>query len=124
MMEQPHLTQLSEQEKDQLILDLLKYISQMEQKIKQLEERLSKDSHNSSKPPSSDGYHKPNPQSRRNKEKGKKKVGGQPGHPGKTLNRTEHPNFIVEHDPERCWRCTHTLSTHDRVVGYESRQVY
>ena len=35
-------------------------------RIAELEDQLHKDSHNSSKPPSSDGYEKPSPKSQRN----------------------------------------------------------
>ena len=49
-------------------------------KIKELEEKLNKNSQNSSKPQSSDGYKKPRPVS--NREKSGKKPGAQPGHKG------------------------------------------
>lgn len=49
-------------------------------RIAELEEQLHKDSHNSSKPPSSDGYEKPAPKSQR-KTSGKR-AGGQTGHKG------------------------------------------
>jgi len=48
-----------------------------------LQESLSLTSHNSSKPPSTDGYLKPKPKSLRVKTG--KKTGGQPGHTGATL---------------------------------------
>lgn len=38
-------------------------IQRLENRISELEEQLHKDSHNSSKPPSSDGYEKPSPKS-------------------------------------------------------------
>ena len=49
-------------------------------KVTELEEQLHKDSHNSSKPPSSDGYEKPAPKSQRTTSG--KKAGGQNGHKG------------------------------------------
>ena len=42
-------------------------------RIAELEERLHKNSHNSSKPPSTDGYEKPSPKSQR-KKSGKKQA--------------------------------------------------
>ena len=119
----PELTKLTETEKDQLIIAQAKLIQRLEQKIKQLEERVSKNSSNSSKPPSSDGFNKPDPKSRRHKNKQKKKVGGQKGHPGSTLKRTEHPTVITHHDPVCCGLCSHSLLNATRL-GYESRQVY
>lgn len=49
-------------------------------RIAELEEQLHKDSHNSSKPPSTDGYEKPSPKSQR--KKSSKKAGDQIGHKG------------------------------------------
>ena len=47
-------------------------------RIAELEEQLHKNSHNSSKPTSTDGYEKPSPKSQR--KKSGKKAGGQNGH--------------------------------------------
>lgn len=91
--------------------------------MKKLEERLSKNSNNSSKPPSSDGYNKPDPKSRRDKNKKKKKVGGQAGHKGSTLKQTENPKFITHHDPAYCWLCKDSLLNEARI-NFERRQVY
>ena len=54
---------------------LKKKIAESENRIKELENQLNKNSNNSSKPPSSDGYAKPAPKSLR--EKSGKKPGGQ-----------------------------------------------
>lgn len=71
-----------------------------EAKIKELEARLGKNSQNSSKPPSSDGFKKPPPKSLR--EKSGKKSGGQPGHKGETLRQVETPDVVVDHTPSVC----------------------
>ena len=67
----------------------------------ELERRLAKDSHNSSKPPSSDGLkHKP-----KAKAKKSKPSGGQPGHPGHALHQVEKPDEVITHRPEQCEEC-------------------
>jgi len=62
------------------------------ERVKLLETRLNQNSHNSSKPPSTDSFikQKPNPKSRR--QKSGKKPGGQEGHPGTTLNMVTNPD--------------------------------
>ena len=56
-------------------------IAQLNQTIRELKEQLNKNSKNSSKPPSSDGYKKPAPKSLR--KPSDKKVGEQDGHQGR-----------------------------------------
>ena len=75
-------------------------------RIKELEEQGKKNSQNSSKPPSSDGYKKPRPVS--NREKTGRKAGGQSGHKGKgfkmpKVDITEN----IPHIPEKCKGCAH-----------------
>src|SRR5882724_6515165 len=72
-------------------------------RVKQLEDRLGKDSHNSSKPPSSDGFKKPNPKSERGKSE--RPSGGQKGHPGRTLEFADKPDEVVVHRPDFCEDC-------------------
>ena len=64
-----------------ILCDLSNTIESQQEQIKALEAKvakLSKNSSNSSKPPSSDDITKP--KSNREKKKGKRKIGGQPGH--------------------------------------------
>ncbi|MET0963124.1 MAG: DUF6444 domain-containing protein [Noviherbaspirillum sp.] len=81
----PDFSTLSSQQKDELILLFFAEIQKLQQRIDSLEAQQRKDSHNSSKPPSSDGF-KRKPKSMR--ESGKTKPGGQwgiVGQPGKGL---------------------------------------
>jgi len=64
---------------------------------------LAKNSRNSSKPPSTDGFQKPAPKSLR--EKSARPSGGQPGHAGKTLAMIEKPDGTERHRVERCQCC-------------------
>ena len=90
-------------------------IAQLNQTIQQQQERLNKNSKNSSKPPSSDGLSKPAPKSLR-KPSGKK-AGGQKGHPGSTLAVIADPDEIIQHMPAACEGCPHyhTRQTHECV---------
>jgi len=89
--------------------------------VQALEEKAATDSHNSSKPPSSDGLAKPKPKSLR--PPSTRPTGGQPGHPGQTLRMVETPDHTVRHPVERCAGCGRSLGTQvpDRV---ERRQVF
>jgi transposase len=89
-------------------------------RVQELEARLAKDSHNSGKPPSSDGLAR-KPKSLR--PKGDKPTGGQPGHPGSTLCLSEHPNKTVKHAPAACAGCGRSLKD-VASEGFERRQVY
>jgi len=80
-------------------------IAQLNQTIHELKEQLNKNSKNSSKPPSSDGFKKPAPKSLR-KSSGKK-AGGQKGHPGTHLAVITTPDETIKHMPSACEGCPH-----------------
>src|SRR5258706_2689956 len=91
-------------------------------RIQELEARLAKDSHNSSKPPSSDGLARKTKSLRR---RSGKKPGGQLGHRGETLRLVATPDTVVEHRPTVCARCQAPLDELDdaAVERRERRQV-
>jgi transposase len=103
-----------------LVQSLSHNIDALTARVQQLEDRLAKNSRNSSKPPSSDDPAKPKPKSLRRSSG--KKPGGQKGHPGSTLSLVKDPHHVVVHSPEECEGCGESLS---EVVAssYERRQV-
>jgi transposase len=88
--------------------------------IRDLEARLAKDSHNSSKPPSSDGLKR---KTKSLRTKSGKKAGGQIGHRGETLHLVAVPDEVVEHRPSHCQQCQTSLEDAE-VVLRERRQVH
>jgi transposase len=98
----------------ELLLDLM-------ERVEVLEQKLATNSRNSSKPPSSDGYNKPKPKSLR--KKGRRKSGGQPGHPGKTLEFSQDPDRIIKHTLSRCPISGERFSEKD-IVKIIKRQVF
>jgi transposase len=73
-----------------LVHTLIATIRTLEGRIQALEDQLAKDSHNSSKPPSSDGLKK-KPKSMRHKSG--KKSGGQEGHAEHRLESVANPKY-------------------------------
>ncbi len=111
-----------EEEHQQQIAELTKKIDELTQALNEKKHR--KDSHNSSQPPSSDGYRKPKPQSLR--EKSGKAPGGQKGHSGSGMAITREPDEIKTYLPAKCagcpragqcqYRCADTHYTFDLEV--------
>ena len=86
-----------------------------------LRARLGTNSHNSSKPPSSDGPGlKPHPKSQRTQSG--RKPGGQPGHVGHTLRLVDEPDEVKVHAPSRCKACGKSLEAVS-ATRRERRQV-
>ncbi len=103
------------------VQDLTARLDASEQRVRQLEEQVAKDSHNNSKPPSSDGLAKPKP--KRLRPPSARPTGGQPGHPGRTLRMVEQPDRTVRHAVERCADCGRSLA-HQAPDRVERRQVF
>ena len=129
MDEVPDLSALSVAQKDALIIALFEQVKvltatvrMLTARVEELEGRLSKDSHNSSKPPSSDGLSKKTKSLRR---PSGRKPGGQFGHGGSTLKRVAHPDVIVEHPlAQRCNKCGANLGTQTEGLITVLRQVF
>lgn len=90
-------------------------------RIKELEDQLSKNSSNSSKPPSTDQKEKPSPKSLRPKTG--KKPGGQKGHKGETLLVSEYPDQTIVHKVDCCTNCAKNLIDR-KADDIKTRQVY
>jgi transposase len=97
-------------------------LDKLEERVARLEARNKKDSHNSSKPPSSDGF-KRIPRTNSLRGKSGKKAGGQIGHEGMTLEMTDTPDRIETHPAIACRCCGKSLSAVKSRI-YERRQVF
>lgn len=97
-------------------------IAKLMERVAELERQLGLNSSNSGKPPSSDGLKKP-PRTTSLREASGRKPGGQKGHPGSTLRRTEHPDVTIDHLPDRCPGCGEALGLADSI-GHQGRQVF
>ena len=75
----------------------------LSEEVAELRRRVGQNPRNSHRPPSSEGYAKPAPRSRR--ERTDRQPGGQPGHPGATLGQVATPAERVRHRPEVCAGC-------------------
>ncbi len=95
--------------------------TRLRKRVDELEQQLAKNSRNSSKPPSTDGFKKPSPKSLR--KKGQRNTGGQPGHPGHTLQMAENPDHAEHHRVEHCTCCGRSLAN-QAAAGIEKRQVH
>ena len=89
--------------------------------VSDLRTRLDSNSHNSNKPPSSDGYKKQTIKPALPKGKGSNQ-GGQKGHKGHTLQQVESPDKIVTCIPNIC-SCGHEFKKEQFILS-EKRQVF
>ena len=105
----------------ELFDQLIAVILALTERVQQLEDQIAKNSSNSSKPPSSDGFQKP--QTRSLRRPSGKKSGGQPGHKGHTLKAVANPDHIYVHKVSHCRYCWNSLD-HVPIRNYVRRQVF
>ena len=105
----------------ELILELQQQLAAQLVVIQELRDQIAKDSHNSSKPPSSDGLKKPKTSSLR--QPGQHPRGGQPGHKGDTLKMVAEPDHIERYGVKACPQCQADLTAIE-PTGHEKRQVF
>ena len=98
---------------EEAIIQLFEWLIQ---ELQAQQDRLNKNSKNSSKPPSSDGFKK-------HRTKSTRKSGGQKGHKGHTLEPAENPDHIEVRKVGQCAVCSVTLEDSE-VVGYQRPQVF
>ncbi len=105
----------------ELLLKLSVENEALKTRVQQLENQSAKDSHNSSKPPSSDGLKKEKTKSLRTPTS--RRVGGQQGHKGQTLKKVENPDHKIIHRVDGNCNCGFSLQ-HIPPTNYETRQVF
>lgn len=111
-------------------------ICTLQGKCKELEDRLNKNSSNSSKPPSTDGYAKPGdrgkaesshddgkPDPKSLRSSSGLRAGAQKGHKGSCLEAVESPHHIEYHRVHICEVCRQALGF-DSLVKYVEHQVF
>src|SRR5215212_1896630 len=92
--------------------DLQGHNLRLQRRNAELESLVAKDSHNSSRPPSTDPPWAKRTRSLRRPSG--KRPGGQAGHLGETLRLSERPDRIVEHQPKECRGCHTPLAASPR----------
>src|SRR6266566_469123 len=98
---------------------LKEQMEELSMRVQKLEGRVAKDSHNSSKPPSTDGYGR---KTRSLRQKSGKKPGGQAGHRGRTLHLVETPDEVIVVRPQTCAHCQASLQG-VQALGMQRRQL-
>lgn len=105
-----------------LVVELLKTVSELRDRVSELEARLNQDSSNSSKPPSSDppmSRAQRRALARERRVSSARNSGGQPGHEGKNrkLVPQERVSKTFEHFPKACCGCGQSFNGSEESVG-------
>jgi transposase len=104
----------------ELVGGLVEYIAKQEARLTELEGIVKKNSTNSSKPPSGDGFGK---KTKSLRIKGQKNTGGQTDHQGTTLEWSSQVDEVVSHQVQQCNECGAELGA-EPVAAVRARQVY
>ncbi|MDO9567334.1 MAG: IS66 family transposase [Candidatus Desulfaltia sp.] len=105
-----------------IVQTLSKHIQDQAETIQRLQDQLSKNSGNSSKPPSGDCYKK-KPYRISLRKSGERQNGGQKGHQGATLRQVENPDIIKVHTVAECCNC-HASLKDVKSFTHEKRQLF
>lgn len=103
------------------IEELTTTVKKLTVRVEELESQIKKDSHNSNKPPSSDGLRKR--RGNKSRKKSGNKPGGQNGHTGFQLKMNNDPDHIVVHPVGKCGTCNVSLEGIE-PAGFDRRQVF
>ena len=127
-LDRSQLEQLDKETLISIILTLQQQVHELQRtvavqtaEIQKLRDQLAKNSHNSGKPPGSDGLKKPRVQNLRRKTE--RRSGGQKGHPGHTLEMVEQPDHVQVYQVSECSHCATDLRPIE-PCGLERRQVF
>jgi transposase len=107
------------EEQNRIISELRAENDQLKARIADLEARLNQNSRNSNRPPSTDGFRRPESQ----RKKGERPPGGQKGHKGHTLDWVETPDQVRVHTVSACEECGASLELVE-PFKVERRQVH
>ena len=102
-----------------LVESLVTRINAVEARSEVLENQKSKDSKNSSKPPSADGFAK---RTKSLRTKSGRKSGGQKDHPGSRLEWVEEVDEVFHHPVIDCTSCGRSLESVE-VLNWSCRQI-
>ena len=103
-----------------LVTALVARLTEVEERLEKVENQQKKDSRNSSKPPSGDGFGK---RTKSLRKKSERPSGGQKGHSGSTLEWCEQVDEVITHPVDECCECGTSLSSVS-AIDHERRQVH
>jgi transposase len=110
------------EELEVLVVEQAALIAGLRAEVAELKRWLAQNSRDSSRAPSSDGVAKP-PAPKSLRRWSGRKPGGQPGHEGRHLERSEQPDEVIVHVRAVCGGCGSDLADGE-PVGEEARQVF